>query len=249
MSDCPCCSEPWVLGEQSAEGDTPWNGPSKFYLYVGTITTTIATSQAFTAAGQVRGQTYDGTDTYITDSVTSTSDNLKRYSGQFTSTVKASQSVYVSGSSGLHGISWAGASTYWLQNRSGTRYFGETSGNFTSTVRQSVALSTTEHRGMSHDAVDTFSVRRGGAFQFKWTRYSGQFTSTIQDSVSLSLTELTFDMTFEGSNTLCAVDVFPAGLGFIGVYQGAFTSTLLDSATFAGVASCVGLNSNNAITG
>lgn len=249
MTVCPCCAEPWVLGEESAEGDTPWNSRVKFYLYAGTVTSTIATSQAFSISGTTRGQSWDGTDTYITDRIfIGTDEYLRRYSGQFSTTVKDSINVS-SVCNEPNGQSWAGDSVYWI-DKNVTDRFMETSGKFTSTLRQSVSINTRAHEGISHDSTDTYSQEQPFASaNGKLLKYSGQFSSTLKTSVSLTSQTVVDDLTWDGSKLLnCVEDPSPGGNGRIQVYAG-FSSTITDSATIAGVASLYGLNSNNSTVG
>lgn len=250
MSDCPCCLPPWELGIESAEGDTPWNGVSKFYLYVGTVTTTIATSQLFTQAGATRGHSYDGTDTYITDRITTPSVTqwLRRYSGQFTSTVKDSLDV-ASVAVQVYGSSWAGDSIYWIDETGGTERFMETSGKFTSTLRQSVSIDTKRHEGITHGTVNTYSMYEPFASgNGKFLTYSGKFTSTLKTSVTLTSMSCEYDLTFDGVRAIAGVDYTADAGGTISVYLG-FTSTVIDSAGFYGVDTLFGVNSNNSLTG
>lgn len=250
MTNCPCCAEPWVLGEESAEGDTPWNAASKFYLYVGTVTTTIATSQAFTQSGTTEGQSWDGTDTYITDRIaSSTTQWLRRYSGQFSSTLKDSvNTASISGTNICTGESWTGASVYFIDLNTTNRFL-EVSGNFTSTIKQSVAIDNRAHEGISHDETDTYSQEQPfGSSNGKLLKYSGQFTSTLKTSASLTSQIIDSDLTWDGSKILNAVEDVGGGNGRIQVYAG-FSSTITDSAAFAGVAALKGLNSNNSTVG
>jgi len=245
---CPCCAEPWVLGEESAEGDTPWNSRYKFYLYAGTVTSTITTSQAFSISGTTRGQSWDGTDTYITEDIfVGTDEYLRRYSGQFSTTVK--DSINVSNVCYRpNGQSWAGDSVYWIDKNVSDRFM-ETSGKFTSTLRQSVSINTRRNNGISHDTTDTYSQDElFGSPDSKFLKYSGKFSSTLKTSVSLTNVRICYDLTWDGSKLLNCVENFSGGYGRIQVYAG-FSSTITDSATIAGVATLFGLNSNNSTVG
>lgn len=247
MSDCPCCSEPWELGEQSAEGDTTTNSNNKFYAQAG-FTATITTSQLFTVNGRVTAQSWDGTDTLICETHTlGATAYLRRYSGQFTSTVRSSVDVWASltATQFINGICWAGASTYWMDR--GERMM-EQSGNFTSTIRQSVATGGTVERGMTLSGANTAIADRVSSLNFDWLIYSSQFTSTIKSSTRVSSTRFV-DYDLDNDGEVYAFIVFdpfdPYSTGKHTKFSG-FTSTVNASVAMTGNR---GINSNNSITG
>lgn len=247
MSDCPCCSEPWVLGEQSAEGDTTTNSNLKFYAQAG-FTSTITTSQAFVVSGGVTAQSWDGTDTYICETYTQGMNaHLRRYSGQFTSTVRSSVDVWASltATQSINGICWAGSSTYWMDQ--GARMM-EQSGNFTSTIRQSVSTAGTAERGITLSGADTAVADRGFGLYLDWLTYSGQFTSTIKLSTRVSSTNfVVWDLDNDGEvYAFIVFDPFdPYATGKHTKYAG-FTSTVNASVAMTGNR---GINANNTTTG
>jgi len=247
MSDCPCCSEPWVLGEQSAEGDTTTNSNAKFYAQAG-FTSTITTSQAFTVNGRVTAQSWDGTDTYICETdTTGMTGHLRRYSGQFTSTVRSSVDVWASltATHSINGICWAGSSTYWMDQ--GDRMM-EQSGNFTSTIRQSVSTAGTAERGMTLSGANTAIADRVSSTTLDWLTYSSQFTSTIKSSTRVSSTNF-FDYDLDNDGEVYAFIDFdpfdPFNAGKHAKYAG-FSSTVNASVAMTGNR---GINANNSTTG
>jgi len=252
MTDCPCCSEPWVLGEQSAEGDTPWNTTSKLYLYLGQVSATIITSHDPGFSGVIQGHSLDGLSTFLTETdFGAGTRKLMRLSGQFTSTVQSSLDV-TSGSTQLSDVCWAGASTYWLNRSPVVRMdFVEQSGKFTSTVKQSVRNTTYITNGLTIGDGDTLTMLEIAALNWvDFYRFSGQFTTTLKSTFrNTGNVEEQGYLTYDGSNTLAGMLEFPGSVNTIVVYSGAFTSTVKASANHDSVGTLTGLNSNQSNVG
>jgi hypothetical protein len=111
-------------------------------------------------------------------------DKLYLQSGQFTSTIKDSESTGAIEATG-NGISWDGTNTPWCGNTDDKLYLQ--SGQFTSTLKtsQGVISQSTYIAGITYDGNDTPWC--AGITQ-KLYLTSGQFTSTIKTSQGLSST-------------------------------------------------------------
>lgn len=259
MSECPCCLPPWELGEEKAFGDTSDCDATKFHMYVGRITSTIATSIAHGMTGTTTGMSWDGQDTYSINRASGTGDpqDLRRYSGQFTTTIRSSVNVYDANRTAAD-LAWDGANTLWVDeyNSGGqvpTLYVQ--SGRFSSTIKSSVDV-TGPHDSISEDGTNTLSSGddSGITTLFKMYRYSGKVTSTIKTSISIGTGGVSSPartgMAYDGSDVFKSVDYYNTDIFarrlHAAVYSGLFSSTVVASQDFVGDN---GLNTNIRNTG
>ena len=152
-----------------------------------------------------------------------TDDKLYLISGQFTSTLKDSESV-----GGVdnepQGISYDGTNTPWCGNQANKLYLQ--SGQFTSTLKTSEDISgvDTSPQGISWDGTNTPWC----GFDGKLYLTSGQFTATIKDSESVAgVGANTRSISWDGTNTPWCNG--STGVDKLYLQSGQFTSTLKTS--------------------
>ena len=162
-------------------------------------------------------------------------------SGQFTSTIKTSESVAAI-ANGPTGISWDGANTLWPGATITSRKLYLQSGQFTSTLKDSQRVTIFEFgpNGISWDGVNT--PWSGGSFD-KLYLQSGKFTSTLKTSQSIQAIDTSLsDISWNGTDTLWC------GLTGQKLYlqSGQFTSTLKTSEGIVAIdTSVTGIDTND----
>jgi len=160
------------------------------------------------------------------------SNKLYLQSGQFTGTIKTSQSVQ-SINTGLEGVSWDGTNTLWCGSESGQHLGGGDdklylqSGQFTATVKTSLHLKRHYAYGMSWDGANTSWV---DANLDKLYLQSGQFASTIKTSQYIGDRDThPRDVSWDGFNSpWCGVEANKLYL-----QSGQYSTTLKTSQTVA----------------
>ncbi len=153
-------------------------------------------------------------------------------SGQFTSTVRQSQSV-----SGIdtnpNAIGWDGTDTPWVGVTAKKLYLQ--SGQFSSTLNTSLYVGAFEGNvaGIAWDGTDTPWC---GSSSNKMFLQSGQFNSTVKDSISIAAidTHIT-GMSWDGTNYPWSGNTADK----LYLQSGPFTSTLVDSQYIGGVSSVI----------
>lgn len=154
----------------------------------------------------------------MSNAAVSGSDKLYLLSGQFTTTVKDSESA-----TGTYGVSTDTNNTQW--NSLSKLYL--LSGQFTSTIKDSVSGASFDSsvRDISSDGTNTPTM---GNSTDKLFLLSGQFTSTLKDSESISAyTSLPGGISWDGTNTPFCGELG----GKLWLISGQFTSTIKDSVT------------------
>jgi hypothetical protein len=86
--------------------------------------------------------------------------------------------------SAISGIAWDGINTLWTKESWPSWYLMKTSGEFSSTVLDSVGISDTAY-GITFDNVNTIHSTGN-----RLIKTSGQFTSTVLDSIYVSSTDV-----------------------------------------------------------
>lgn len=149
-------------------------------------------------------------------------------SGQFTSTIKTSESIGAVDAS-LQDISYDGTNTPWTGAVDDKLYL--TSGQFTSTIKTSESINAVDATptGISYDGTNTPWC---GANDVKLYLTSGQFSSTIKTSQSVSAVDTgPQDISYDGTNTpWCGSQAQKLYL-----QSGQFTSTIKTSELVSGV--------------
>jgi hypothetical protein len=149
-------------------------------------------------------------------------DKLYLQSGQFTSTIKTSQSV--GGIDAVpYGISWDGTNTPWGGNTDAKLYLQ--SGQFTSTLKTSQLITAIETApsGISWDGTNTPWC---GFVGDRLYLQSGQFTSTLKTSEFIGgIDSVPTGISYDGTNTPFTGQVFDK----LYLQSGQFTSTVKTS--------------------
>jgi hypothetical protein len=181
---------------------------------------------------------WDGTNTPWSGNSAS---KLYLQSGQFTSTLKTSESLSVI-DSGVQGISWDAINTPWCGSADDKLYLQ--SGQFTSTIKTSEYVNSID---VSPVGVCTNDVSRrlfGIPVTIPWVGFdtlklylqSGQFTSTVKDSEAVgSIDSQSYGITFDGTDT-------PWCGGFadkLYLQSGQFTSTIKTSEDIGSIDSTI----------
>lgn len=168
-------------------------------------------------------------------------DKLYLQSGQFTSTLKTSQSV-TSIDTGVTGVSYDGTNTPWCGSQADQLYLQ--SGLFTSTLKTSELITSIDLTpiGISWDRTNTPWC---GLSDDKLYLQSGQFTSTLKTSEYIGgVTADPYDISYDGTNTPW-VGLTPDKLY---LQSGQFTSTIKvseDISSIDGVPSGISFDGNN----
>ena len=151
-------------------------------------------------------------------------------SGEFSSTVKTSQSISVE-SNNTAGVSWDGTDTPWNGTGGGLhRALYLQSGQFSSTVKVSLNVGSidTQPSGVSWDGTDT---PWNGFGDDKLYLQSGQFTSTLKTSEAIGgIDGNPRDLSWDGTNT-----PWCSWSGTLYLQSGKFTSTLKTSEIVSGI--------------
>ena len=162
--------------------DTYYCGSSDLFRSSGQFTSVMKDSEDVSSIdGGIRGISFDGDDTpWISDG----GDKMYLQSGNFTSTLKTSQSHPNSQPGGI--------SSNTDQDTPNCGFYPDTlyihSGQFTSTVKSNLSVGGDPY-GISWDGSDTLWAKRSGASFLKLQ--SGAITSTVKDSLNISAVEST----------------------------------------------------------